>query len=200
MKRSGRTSQPGRSAKARPRAPAPRTSEEAVRRATGQDRDVWFTLLDGWGAAHRSHGEIAAWLVHEHGIGNWWAQTLTVDYEQARGLRAPGGGRDGTFAVGVSRTLAVPVERVFEAFVEARLRRRWLPGAVLHERTSRLERSARFDWKDGETRVYVDFTAKDKTTSQVALQHERLRDAQAAAKMKAYWRERIAALKNLLER
>jgi hypothetical protein len=131
---------------------------------------------------------------------DWWAQTLTVDYEQARGLRAPGGARDGTFTVGVSRTVAVPAQRLFDAFVDATPRRRWLPGAVLRERTSIRSRSARFDWKDDGTRVIVGFTPKGRTRSQVALNHERLRSARAAREAKAYWSERMAALKALLER
>ena len=35
---------------------------------------------------------------------------------------------------------------------------------------------------------------------EVALRHERLPNAQSAAKMKAYWRERLVALKALMER
>lgn len=138
----------------------PRTSREAVLRATGRERREWFALLDAWGAAGREHRVIAAWIMGEHGVDNWWAQTLTVDYEQARGMRAPGGSRDGTFAVGTSKTVAVPVERLFEAFVDAELRERWLPGAVMRERTSQTGRSAHFDWADGATRVNVGFTAK----------------------------------------
>jgi hypothetical protein len=33
--------------------------------------------------------------MRDHGISNWWAQTLTVDYEQARGLRKAGDSRGG---------------------------------------------------------------------------------------------------------
>jgi hypothetical protein len=69
-----------------------RTSDKAVRRATGRGRNEWFALLDLWGAAHK-HRDIAAWIMQEHNVGNWWAQRLTVDYEQARGLRAPRGNR-----------------------------------------------------------------------------------------------------------
>ena len=168
--------------------------------ATGRKRSSWFTLLDRWGAAERSHRDIAAWLRREHSVDNWWAQTLTVDYEHARGLRPPGGRRDGTFTVNVSKTLSVPVARTFDAFLNPRLRRRWLPDAVMRARTSQPERTARFDWEDGATRVMVDFVAKGTARSQVALTHERLSSAGAAAKSRAYWRERIVALQELLER
>ena len=35
----------------------------------------------------------------------WWAQSITVRYEQARGMPLPGQQDDGTFSVAVSRSL-----------------------------------------------------------------------------------------------
>lgn len=174
-------------------------SEQAVLRATGRERKQWFALLDAWEATTRAHRDIAAWLMSDHNIENWWAQTLTVDYERARGLREPGAKRDGTFSVTVSITLGVSAKRAFAAFVDTKLRQRWLPRATLQERTSTSGRSARFDWKDGSTRVNVGFTAKGTTRSQVALQHERLSSAQAAKEMRAFWRNHLDTLKALLE-
>jgi hypothetical protein len=87
-------------------------SDEVVRSNTGRTWDEWFALLDAWGAVERPHPEIARWLGQEHGVGGWWAQGVTVAYEQARGLRAPGQRRDGSWEVNVSKTVAVPVERL----------------------------------------------------------------------------------------
>jgi hypothetical protein len=136
---------------------------DGVRRATGRDRYEWFALLDAWGAAGRQYREIADWLMGEHDVSRWWAQKLIVEYEQARGRRPPGVRPDGTFAVNASKTVAVPVKRLFDAFVDPELRERWLPSAVMRERTSQLGRSARFDWEDGSTRVNVDFTDKGRS-------------------------------------
>ena len=176
-----------------------RSSGEGVRRATGRDRDQWFALLDDWGAAGRPYREIAEWLRSDHELSSWWAQKLVVEYEQARGLRPPGVRPDGTFTVTASKTVSVPIERLFEAFVDARLRKRWLPGAKMRKRTSERGRSARFDWQDGSTRVNVGFFAKGNAKGQLAIEHERLPDARSAERMKAFWRERLSALKTLLE-
>lgn len=181
-----------------PPAHRPRASE-ALRRASGRDRAEWFALLDGWGAPGRPYREIAAWLTDEHELSRWWAQKLIVEYEQARGLRDPGARSDGTFAVSATTTVAVSTECLFEAFVDADLRERWLPDASMIERASRPGRSVRFDWTDGGSRVNVDFTAKGEDRSQVAVQHERLPEAKVAEQTKAYWRGRRAALKALLE-
>jgi uncharacterized protein YndB with AHSA1/START domain len=155
-------------------------------------------VLDAWDAAGHQHGEIVAWLV-EQGVDNWWAQTVTVGYERARGLRAPGSGRDGLFTVSVSKTVAAPVERLFAAFTDDALRRRWLTDGELRVRTAQPGRSARFDWGDGTTRVNVGFTAKGPARSQVALAHERLPDVEAAEREKAGWRERLVALAAFLD-
>jgi hypothetical protein len=81
--------------------------DDAVRQATGRDRAEWFALLDEAGAATWKHKDIASWLVAEHGVDGWWAQGITVGYEQARGIRRPGQRQDGTFEASVSRTVAL---------------------------------------------------------------------------------------------
>jgi hypothetical protein len=174
-------------------------SDEVIRANTGHSWDEWFVLLDRWGAAERPHTEIARWVVQEHGVGGWWAQGVTVAYEQARGLRAPGQRRGGHFEVSASKTVAVPVERLYEAFADPALRERWLPGAAFEVRTAIGGKSIRANWEDGSTRLVILFTARGESKSQVALVHERLPDAATAEQLKPWWRERVAALKRLLE-
>jgi hypothetical protein len=179
--------------------PTMTVSDEVIRSRTGRGWEEWFDLLDDWGAVERPHREIARWLASEHGIDGWSAQSVTVSYERARELRAVGERPDG-FSVTAQKTVAVPVGRLYEAFVDESLRKRWLPDGKLRERTATRPKSARFDWGDGETRVVVGFTAKDAAKSTAALEHERLPDAEEAERMKAFWRERVTALKELLER
>jgi uncharacterized protein YndB with AHSA1/START domain len=179
--------------------PDPRPQEPAAaQKATGRSNEEWFALLDDWGAAERSHAEIARWLAQNEGVSNWWAQTLTVAYEQARGRRMPHERPDG-FRITASKTIAVPVTVLFAAFIDEAGRARWLPDAPLIVRTATASRSARYDWGDGSSRVNVGFTAKSDTTSTIALSHERLPDADAAEAMKAWWRERLTELKSVLE-
>jgi uncharacterized protein YndB with AHSA1/START domain len=174
-------------------------SDEVIRRNTGRGWDEWFDLLDTWGAVRRPHPEIARWLVEEHAVGGWWAQGVTVAYEQARGLRDPGQRRGGLYEVNASKTVAVPVERLYEAFADPALRGRWLPAAAFEIRTARPARSIRANWEDGSTRLLVTFTARGEAKSQVAVTHERIPDAPTADKLKAFWRERVSVLKQVLE-
>jgi hypothetical protein len=170
-----------------------------VVRATGRDHDEWFAVLDGWGAPGRPFREVAGWLEEVHGVSRWWAQKLVVEYEQARGLRPPGARSGGTFTVGTSATVLVPLGRLYGAVVDPSRRERWLPGVELRERTSRAERSARFDRVGDDTRVSFVFEAKGDTKSVIAVEHERLPDPQTAQQTKAYWHERLAAVRAELE-
>jgi hypothetical protein len=81
--------------------------DEAVREATGRDRAEWFALLDEAGAATWKHKDIATWLVTDHRVDAWWAQNVTVAFEQARGIRQAGQRQDGSFEASVSRTVAL---------------------------------------------------------------------------------------------
>jgi hypothetical protein len=177
----------------------PRMTDEKVQAATGRVWADWFALLDEWGAVDHEHREIAGWLGSEHGVPGWWAQTVTVEYERARGLRPLRGDRDGTHNVSASKTIGAPVDELFDAWADPDRRARWLGDVELRERTSRPPRTARYDWEDGSTRVIVGFEAIGEAKSRVALSHERLPDEDEAARLKAFWRERLAALKTQLE-
>jgi uncharacterized protein YndB with AHSA1/START domain len=187
-----------RAARARLAATGDRASDAAVERATGKTWEAWFAVLDRWGARSKKHPEIARFLNQDQGVDGWWSQSITVEYERARGMRIKHQRPDG-FSVSASKTVAVPVDTLFEAFVDDNERARWLPDTKMSVRTSRRGRGARFDWEDGSSRVVVDFTAKGPARSTVALAHERLADADEAETMKAMWRQRLSALKELLE-
>ena len=173
-------------------------STEKPRPTTGHDRAFWFAELDAWGAAGRPYREIADWLTTEQGLSAWWAQKLIVEYEEARGLRDRGARRDGTFSAGASRTVAAPVETVFEAFTDASAREGWLPGVNVELRATQPGKVVRLDWPDG-TRVQAQFDAKGAERTTVAVEHQRLRDAALVPTMRTYWQERLEALRSFLE-
>lgn len=174
-----------------------RVSSEAVRERTGHDYDEWFARLDEWGAADRTHTEIAAHLVRDLGVAGWWAQSLTVAYEQERGMRAPGQRKDG-YSAGASRTVRAPMEEIFAAFVEQALRERWLADLELTVLSDNPPKRVTADPGDG-TRVVFYLTARDAGRVSVAVEHSRLADPEAAAGAKEFWREHLGLLKALVE-
>ena len=171
----------------------------ALKRTSGRDYDEWFRLLDMWGASKREYREIASWLTTEYGMSNWWAQKVTIEYQEFKGLRPPGSRGDGSFTVTATKTINVSPKRAFEAFTDAKLRRRWLPDAKLRKRTAQEPKSARFDCGDDGSRLAVAVLEQGKAKSQVAVEHSKLADQKTADETKAWWRERLSALKELLE-
>jgi uncharacterized protein YndB with AHSA1/START domain len=175
----------------------PTISDAAVLKATGKTWDAWFKLIDKAGGRKLDHKQIVAWLDESHSVKPWWIQMVTVAYEQSRGLRAlhqkPGG-----FEFSVSKTINVPIEALFEAFADDKQRAKWL-GDELSVRKATKPKSARFDFKGG-TLVSANFYAKGKGKSYVGLNHGKLKDAKAAAKLKKFWAQKLARLKDLLEK
>lgn len=96
--------------------------------------------------------------------------------------------------------MAVPVKRLFGAFVDSRERKKWLKDGRMTLRTSQPGRSARFNWKDGSSRVNVEFEKKGPSKSTVAVAHAGIADGAEAETTKARWKERLSELKSFLER
>lgn len=88
-------------------------SDDKTLEATGRRSADWFGMLDQAGARDWSHKQIAEHLVDAHGVDGWWAQSITVGYEQATGRRRPGQQQDGTFTASVSRRIPGEGSAVF---------------------------------------------------------------------------------------
>jgi hypothetical protein len=173
-------------------------SDAVLKTKTGCTWERWVKALDHVRAYTWPHREIATYVHEKYKIPGWWAQTVTVGYERIKGLRAVGQRRDGSFEANKSRTLAVPLARLYAGFHDARLRTRWLPGVALTVRTATRQKSMRITWPD-QTSVEVGFTSKGPAKSQVAVQHGKLPDRAAQTRVKQYWAERLEVLEQVLE-
>jgi len=168
-------------------------SDDAVAKRTGKRWGEWYALLDGDGAAAMSHREIARHLAERHALSPWWSQMVTVAYERARGRRQVHE-KAGGFSASVSRTVPFAARAVYEAWADETRRRRWLDEPRLTLRTATPPRSLRLGWGDDGSVVVVSFTARSAAKCQLVVQHDRLPDAAAVARMKAYWAAAIARL------
>jgi uncharacterized protein YndB with AHSA1/START domain len=179
----------------------PQVSDEAVQAKTGRGWSEWLSLLDEAGAAQMSHPEIVAYLNSHFSIEPWWQQTVTVTYEQARGLRQKHETSEG-FQISASKTIGAPIGKAFSAWNDVKSRQAWLGDAALQIRKATADKSIRITWEQGPekgTSVEVYLYAKGQDKCQVAVNHTKLRSAAAGEKMKKYWSARLEALKELLE-
>jgi len=148
----------------------PRIGDVTILERTGKSWEEWFALLDEAGAAERPHTEIARSLVDEHGLSGWWAQSI----------------------------IAASPDEVWRAWEDETLREQWLPGAQIAVRTATKPKTMRLDWGEGgRLAVYFDVSGEQ---TRLAVQHEKLPDKETAERWKAFWRERVAALKDLFEK
>ena len=184
---------------ARDAARKPPVSTDAVKAKTGRG---WNTNGSGfWTRRGARHWATRQWreLLHEkYSVPGWWAQMVTVGYEQARGLRVKHEKRGG-FEISASRTIEADARSVFRAWTNAKARVRWLPktAITIHEVTP--PKSMRVTWIDGAKSIGVNLYPKGSGKTLVALQHGKIESAAQAKKMKAFWGVRLEALKKKLE-
>lgn len=176
-------------------------SDAAVERATGHGWAHWLKVLDRFDVKKRGHKAAAEHLHAAHGCSAWWSQMVTVGYEQARGLRAVHQKADG-YSASASRTIAAPVKVVYAAWAE-NARAAWLGDANVVVRRATANKSMRMAWTDAKSTVEVNFydkTGKSGSAKcQVAVQHDKLKNAAQVKKMKAYWGAALEGLREGLE-
>src|SRR5436190_22932868 len=141
------------------------TSDASLKAATGCTWERWVKTLDKAGAAKMSHREIAK-VVAFFKTPNWWTQTVTVGYERIRGLRERGQQRNGAYQTTKSRTVNIPLSRLFAAFTDQRTRARWLDANATIKSVSPNKR-IRLVWDDG-TAAIAGFYARGTGKSMVA--------------------------------
>lgn len=146
-------------------------SDDKLVAATGRSRGQWHELLDAQNASAWTHTKIATWLRETHGVDGWWAQGVTVGYEQAKGMRAPGQQSDGTFSTSSSKSLPGTQHELLDLVIDA------YSAACGSEPTS-LSRDARHPtarWKlaDGTT-VLATVSPVDDGKSRIALTQSKL--------------------------
>ena len=173
-------------------------SSTAVKKATGKTWREWLALLDKAGAAKLPHKDIALLLHNKLKVPDWWGQMVAVGYEQARGLRVRHQKAEG-FEVSISKTIGAPVDRAFAAWKELIHREKWLPRTPMTVRKATPHKSIRILWPDNTT-LSVNFWPKGPLKCQVVPQHGKLATPEAAEKMKAYWTEKLEALRAYLEK
>jgi hypothetical protein len=107
------------------------TSDDRIRERTGHGWEAWFGMLDEWGAADRSHREIARWVAEQLGVVPlaWNAQAIASSYELSRGLRAVGEKDDATVTIAL-----VPARDGVPSGVQTGIRLTTPDADAVHER------------------------------------------------------------------
>ncbi|MFT3907987.1 MAG: hypothetical protein QM737_01065 [Ferruginibacter sp.] len=177
-------------------------TDKLVIEKTGKPMETWFKMLDKKGAKEMKHIDIFHLVSSIEGLkqlGQWNQNLFTTTYEWNRGMKERGE-KEGGFEIGVSKTINVSIDILYNSWVDDKARNKWLPKEKITIRKSTLNKSARITWSDNKTSLSVDFYPKGENKSQVVVQHQKITDSKMATKMKSYWGDTLESLKTLLEK
>ncbi len=169
-------------------------SDKAIEESTGESWQTWFDRLEKMGARDLSHKEIAAKLESDYQVAGWWAQALTVRYEQTIGRRKAGQSNNGDFSVSVAKTLPGTMDEVMEWWLnKAQSRTEYNNVEIVTSSATQTEkwRHYRVVLQDG-SRAVISIYAKTPSKASLGLQHDKLPSAEAAESWRAYWKSLLA--------
>lgn len=171
-------------------------SDEAVKSATGKDWSGWRKTLDGLGADKLTHAEIAR-IVHSQGVPGWWSQMVTVGYERLTGKRVLGQRCDGAYSASASRTWGGNKDEALARWLIAVDDMTEFDGAFSEAEPRQSQSENWRYWKinlDNGSKVDVVISDKAGGKATVAIGHEKLADASAVARAKAFWKALLSTL------
>jgi len=166
----------------------------AIEKATNTSWEQWVKKLDAAGAKEMTHKDLARTLydqldgvVENHG---WWAQGITVAYEQHIGKRVPSQLANGLFELAVSKTIDISRNDLFSLVVEYFESKPSLNGREYTKpRSSETPKRSnwRCDFSDGSK--FAATVEGDDIKSKLVLSHTSVPNQADADTWRIYWRK-----------
>jgi len=171
-----------------------------IEKATNRSWDEWVAFLGGIGAESLSHTEIAK-RVHDKLKGressSWWAQSITVAYEQHIGRRKPGQDSDGYFRVSVTRSVSGTMDQAMRSWTRKAAGRSEFADVTIAKAPTTSATDKRRHWgcglSDG-SRISVDVNEKPPGKAVVAVTHTKLDSQEAVERWRSYWKAMLSSL------
>lgn len=173
----------------------------AIEEVTKTTWTEWVTFLDGIGAKGLPHKDIAervyTKLESMGEQGGWWAQAVTVAYEQHIGRRQPGQRSDGSFEVSVSKVVSGSLDDAMKIWQKVVAGKTEFNKVKIVGEPTTTQTDKRRHWAcnlaDG-TRLNADAYPKSPGKVSLVIVHTKLNDAKASETWRTYWKELISSL------
>lgn len=173
------------------------TSTEPIEGGTGRSWEDWLAWLESIGARELDHKEIARRIKAEARITGWWAQYVTIAYEQHIGRRVPGQDHTGSYQVSVTKTLPGTIDEAMAAWERLAGGETSFGGVAV---AGAPRSSATPKWRrwgatlaDG-TRFTASTTEKAPGKTVLAVGHEKLASLDEVERWRAFWKDYLAGL------
>ena len=181
-------------------------SEARCIEKTGHGFAHWFEVLDRFGARAAGHTKAARHLHTDLGVSAWYAQSITVAYDRAHGLREVGQRSTGDYQTSVSRVLPISQEAARDLLAEAPARDRWLApidgevarwllGSLAAGSLTPRGKTLRLRERLGETVVQLELVAKADGRSSVGVRHDKIATKEAMIAFRDQWRTILDAFR-----
>jgi uncharacterized protein YndB with AHSA1/START domain len=193
-------------------------SNKAVVKATEKSWDAWHKVLKRAKVDDLTHKEIVTYLREKHGLTHWWAQTITVDYEQYIGRRKEGQTQSADFQIGVRKTLNFPSSDVWDLLMSPKGSQLWLgknrlknfdegkkystsEGTTGEFRVNKPYHHIRLTWKlkdwERPSVLQVRVIPVSSKKSTISFHQEKLKNQKVREQMRAHWKEVLKKISEL---
>ena len=197
----------------------PALTDAAAKEATGKTLQQWWKALDAQGGVAKGRRELVNWTYGEVNKDEWWATTIVVEYERARGA-VEKDGRPKGYSICSTKTIAAAPETVSAAWLDAKQLSAWfgdqsrvdarVDGKLGNEDGDaatftkiRAGKDLRLGWENPRhgppSVVEVLFQPKGEGKTGVVLNHTRIEDRKHADELRLCWGQALERLKALLE-
>lgn len=169
-------------------------SNEALEKGTGKSWGEWLKFFESIHASELTHKEIALTVYEKGGVSGWWAQMVTVSYEQHIGRRIAGQDCTGEFAVSVNKTLDGTMDSIMKKW-QALIGERNDFSNIPISRGPDVSQTEKWRyWRcglsDGSV-VNVNIHQKSPAKAGLSVQHEKLESNEQAEHWRAFWKEEL---------
>lgn len=168
-------------------------TNEACMAATGKTFDEWVEAIGGNSEIANRRRDAILWIVGSERSAEavWWATTIWVEYEKRIG-RVQKDGRPEGYHICSTKSISAPIDKVQKA----------LEGEFASITRVRDGKDIRATWRTegtaGDTEVEVQLAQAGPKVG-ITLNHKRIPERDEADGARAYWSERLVALKAKLE-
>jgi len=168
---------------------------ERYAEATGKNWEEWVRELKKIGADEMPHKEIASLLVKQYKLTSWWAQSITVRFEQEIGRRIPGETCENTFQATVSKTVVGNAEEFFLKWTDRFSSCDSLNGIKLTQNPVTSITKKWHYWRVGlkdSSAISVNFSQKENDKALIQINHDKLLNREELFSWKNFWKKKLA--------
>jgi uncharacterized protein YndB with AHSA1/START domain len=193
-------------------------TDEACKAATGKTFQEWFEVIDGLGGPAIGRKPVNDHLYGELKVDMWWIATINNLYEAHKSVVEKDGRAKG-FNICVTKTIAAPVEKLYNAWSDPTLLSKWFGEGTKADVTDggsysnkdgdtgtfkrvRTNKDLRFTWENPAHKpsiVDVVFTDKGNGKTYLLVNLDRIQTRPEADGLRRGWGEAVDRLKTLVE-